>query len=508
MKTVRIICRNSRLSLLQADLVRKNIEAVVPGITIEIIGRTSRGDREVCVPLTSLDGTDFFTEEIFDALYQGEADIAVHSLKDMSAQHYFSHEAFAIVDRDDTRDVAIFNPDIGFKIKSGKPVIIGTCSPRREEMATAFLRKALPQLSDSIHIETQSIRGNVENRLEQLHDGKFDGTILATAGLNRLLRSDAGLYIRNLLSGKRMMILPLIECTPAPCQGAIVAEAHPGNFEMVELLKKINNEELHKEVTHEKYEALKYGTGSFQQFGVTTFMTSKGDKVLYAAGKDARGAAFTNWDGLPEIDLDTKDILSTSDYMGCFFNYRYITTNLNIQEPVVFISNHKAVEQEVVIELVKSKRVWTSGTRTWVELAKRGIWVEGCTDGLGLETLHDIISQPVVNLHSDDVHVITHENGAIHWHSKDWKASFTYSISPKENPALKDGMAKAEIIFWTSIHQFLQYKNVISGDVVHLAPSGETATLLQQHGIHPIIFPTIKSFEQWRKYSTRLLSVA
>ena len=97
---------------------------------------------------------------------------------------------FAVVDRDDTRDVAIFNNDIEEKIKRGETIIIGTCSPRREEMATVFLQKALPQLSTEIKIETKAIRGNVETRLRKLNSGEYDATILATAGLNRLLRSE------------------------------------------------------------------------------------------------------------------------------------------------------------------------------------------------------------------------------------------------------------------------------------------------------------------------------
>jgi porphobilinogen deaminase len=77
----------------------------------------------------------------------GEADIAVHSLKDMSSEHFFGANKFAVVDRDDTRDVAIFNNDIEEKIKRGETIIIGTCSPRREEMATVFLKKALPAIN-------------------------------------------------------------------------------------------------------------------------------------------------------------------------------------------------------------------------------------------------------------------------------------------------------------------------------------------------------------------------
>jgi len=89
----------------------------------------------------------------------------VHSLKDMSAPHFFSHTAFAIIDRDDVHDVAIFNPNIIEKLKKGESINIGTCSPRREEMAVDFLRKALPQFGNPVNIEVHSIRGNVEGRL-------------------------------------------------------------------------------------------------------------------------------------------------------------------------------------------------------------------------------------------------------------------------------------------------------------------------------------------------------
>ena len=276
MQRIRIICRDSRLSLLQAELVKQKIEKVIPGSFVEIIGRSSRGDRELSVPLSSLDGTDFFTEEIFQALHLGEAELAVHSLKDMSAPHFFSHDAFAVVDRDDKRDVAIFNPEVVEKIKRGEPIRIGTCSPRREEMATEFLKKALPTTGEEIHIETRSIRGNVESRLQQLRKSEYDGTILATAGLNRLLRSATAPMIRNLLMGKKLMFLPLIECVPAPCQGTIVVEANPDNAAMAYLLSQINNIDLLKEAIAEKKEAYQYGTGSLQSFGVTSFTHSNG----------------------------------------------------------------------------------------------------------------------------------------------------------------------------------------------------------------------------------------
>ena len=156
----------------------------------------------------------------------------------MSAEHFFGENHFAVIEREDTRDLAIFNADVLQKISDGKTLVIGTCSPRREEMAIDFLTRALPALQNPVKIQVKPIRGNVDTRLRKLDSGEYDGTILATAGLNRLLSSDAdGQSIRQLLTGKKLMVLPLIECVPAPCQGAIVAECLPANKQAVELLR-------------------------------------------------------------------------------------------------------------------------------------------------------------------------------------------------------------------------------------------------------------------------------
>src|SRR5689334_11817136 len=105
METIRLIGRNSRLSLLQLAIVKAKIEAAFDNCKVESISRSSRGDALQDVPLHTVEGSDFFTQDIFDALTNQEADIAVHSLKDMSSEHFFGANKFAIVDRDDTRDV-------------------------------------------------------------------------------------------------------------------------------------------------------------------------------------------------------------------------------------------------------------------------------------------------------------------------------------------------------------------------------------------------------------------
>jgi hydroxymethylbilane synthase len=516
LKKVRIICRSSRLSLLQAELVKQKILSVQPATEVEIIGRTSRGDRELHVNLSVLDGTDFFTEEIFDALLKNEADIAVHSLKDMSAQHFFSHHAFAVIDRDDARDVAIFNPDILKKIKGGEAIIVGTCSPRREEMAVEFLKKALPQLHAEMKIETRSIRGNVEGRLKQLNEGKYDATILATAGLNRLLRNetnpatvvnpDNGL-ISELLKDKLLMLLPLIECVPAPCQGAIVAEAHPSNEEAVALLQKINHAELFVDAYNEKKEAYQYGTGCLQKFGVTTLHTSH-IKTLYAAGENNQGEKFSNWSSLPHINLSDLNIFSSTDFMKEFFQYEWSNQLISIEQPFVFVANYKAVLHQSAKDVLQGKKIFASGTRTWYELAKQGYWVNGCADALGFESFLPVLQMPLFQIQQNSICILTHTEAAGRWNGKGYHAVSNYKLNALENKLIVEKISVADFIFWSSFSQYKSYSKYSKVTTIHACAGGETATLLIQQGIEPIIFPTIKSFDEWRKSSIRQLSVA
>jgi hydroxymethylbilane synthase len=502
---VRIICRQSRLSLLQADIVKRKIESILPGTAVTVIGRSSRGDRELIVPLSSLDGTDFFTEEIFAALQNNEADIAVHSLKDMSAAHFFSHDAFAVVDREDVRDVAIINRNVIEKIKAGATISVGTSSPRREDMAVEFLKKALPQLANEINIITKPIRGNVESRLQQLDKGDFDITILATAGLNRLLQSsqDAPL-IKNLLQDKRLMVLPLIECVPAPCQGVIVAEAHPGNKEAVALLQLINDPLLFDEANKEKQEGYIHGTGCLQRFGVTTLKTAHGN-YLYAAGHDDEGNPFIQWNNLPVKNMDEHNWFSSTEHMKDFFCYKWDNKIFTIEQPVVFIANYKSITGNLKTVL-SAKTIWASGTRTWFEMAKQGYWVQGCADALGFEWLLPSLQMPLINIAANDICILTHKTAAIRWQQKGYHAISNYELVAKSNTEIIAAISSADHIFWSSFTQYEYYGHYSKAKTIHACAGGETATLLKQQGLDPLIFPTIKAFEQWRTYYTRLHS--
>ena len=94
--------------------------------------------------------------------------------------------------------------------------------------------------------------------------------------------------------------------------------------------------------------------------------------------------------------------------MSDFFSIQYAKENVQIDSTVVFVANYKAIQQDHLIQELKQKRVWASGTKTWYELARKGIWVEGCADALGLESLLQVFSMPVLGIQKNDVTVITH----------------------------------------------------------------------------------------------------
>jgi hydroxymethylbilane synthase len=498
MEKIRITGRNSRLSLLQIEKVKQSILQFYPDLQVELVTKDSLGDQLVDIPLQTVEGTDFFTIDFFDVLENEEADIAVHSLKDMSAEHFFGKNYFAVVDRNDVRDVAIFNPEIEEKIANGSSINIGTCSPRRETMALDFLQKALPQLG-GFNIQTKTIRGNVEARLQKLDAGEYDGIILATAGLNRLLESPADLpSIQLLLKGKRLMILPLFECVPAPCQGAIVAEALPGNHKAVEILQRINQPLLKETCSREKEIALQFGRGSMQEFGVMSLQRGR-DIVYYSAGKDENGKHFEQWEGLPACKVSgNAGLFNATRFMGEFYDYAFESIR-PITSPLVFVSNFKSIHEPAAIEFLHHKKLWASGTKTWLELAKKGLWVEGSADGLGMESLLKAWDMPLLKYKKSDVHILTNHDAMNNWHNKGWKASSTYALIPRRNKEIEKQVAEADLLFWTSYGQYNLYRHVVRKNAVHACLQGETASLLIKSGISPVLFPTIKSFAQWQQ---------
>jgi uroporphyrinogen-III synthase len=271
-------------------------------------------------------------------------------------------------------------------------------------------------------------------------------------------------------------------------------------------LQKINEEELFADCYAEKKEAIKYGAGCIQKFGVTMLRTKNG-KYLYAAGKDSEGTEFVKWDPLPGIKIEGL-VFSSTDVMKGFFNYEWSEKEVKIAKPVVFIANYKVIQGQFEVKNLSKKTIIASGTKTWLELSKRGYWVTASADALGFEFLLASLSMPLLNITAEDISILTHEAAAERWGLKGYNALSNYKQIPKNDETIRESIVAAEAIFWTSFSQYEIYGKYAKPDGKHLCAGGETAELLKKAGVEPVIFPTIQAFEIWRRSSIRSHSVA
>lgn len=170
-----IISRASRLALWQANYVKNQLQKFHPQLTCDIISRTTAGDRATDRALVDIGGKDLFVKDLQQALLNKEADIAVHSLKDMSTTDHADLLIAAVCARADARDVFI-SPSAANLAALPSGAVIGTSSPRRH-----------CQLKAARHdITVKLLRGNVDTRLTKVKHHEYDAIILAAAGIKRL----------------------------------------------------------------------------------------------------------------------------------------------------------------------------------------------------------------------------------------------------------------------------------------------------------------------------------
>ncbi len=172
---IRIATRKSPLALWQANFVKQNLLLAHKDLTVELIPMVTQGDIILDSPLSKIGGKGLFVKQLEQAILNNEADIAVHSIKDIPAQFPEGLMLAAICQRDEVRDAFVANKYASLNdLPEG--AIVGTSSLRRQ----CQLRSHFP------HLIIKDLRGNVGTRLNKLDDGQYDAIILASVGLKRL----------------------------------------------------------------------------------------------------------------------------------------------------------------------------------------------------------------------------------------------------------------------------------------------------------------------------------
>lgn len=217
---IKIGTRKSALALWQAEFIKNELQRLNPSITVELVHFNTKGDRILEKPLAEVGGKGLFTAELEAAMYAGDIDIAVHSLKDMPTELPQGLTLGAISKREVPYD-ALISPQYKTLDKLPKGARIGTSSLRRQ----AQLLHRRPDLKIEV------IRGNVQTRLNKIETEGLDGVVLAQAGLKRLG-----------LDHQITQVFTADEMIPAVGQGALAIECRADDVEMLDMLSLIDDE--------------------------------------------------------------------------------------------------------------------------------------------------------------------------------------------------------------------------------------------------------------------------
>ncbi len=219
--TLRIATRRSRLALWQAEHVAARLRSAHPGLAVELVPMVTEGDRILDRALAEVGGKGLFIKELEVAMFEGRADLAVHSMKDVPAELPEGMALAAVLERADPHDAFVSNRH-GAIADLPQGARVGTSSLRRQSQ----LRHLRPDL------EILQLRGNVETRLRKLDEGAYDAIILAAAGLTRLG-----------LASRIASRVPAETSLPAVGQGIIGIECRDGDAAVLQRLAALEHRE-------------------------------------------------------------------------------------------------------------------------------------------------------------------------------------------------------------------------------------------------------------------------
>lgn len=221
-----IASRGSELALWQAHFVQAELKRV--GIDSEVRIYKTQGDNIQHLPLGKLEGKGFFTKEIEDALLNHEADLAVHSHKDLPTVSPPQLKIAAVSYRENPSELILIRKesvDLRRKFRFKKGAVVGTSSGRRKAQLLAFRPD----------IELKDLRGNVPTRIQKLRDGEYDAILVAAAGPERLKLDLSDFHIET---------PDVHEFIPAPAQGVLALQTRADDAELIEALQQLHHRDV------------------------------------------------------------------------------------------------------------------------------------------------------------------------------------------------------------------------------------------------------------------------
>ena len=301
-KKITIASRESPLAMWQAEHIKTQLNLLYPDLTIQIKGFKTQGDIILDKSLATIGGKGLFIKELEQALLNKDADLAVHSMKDLPMNIMEDFQLAAITKREDPRDAFISELYNSFDdLPAGG--VVGTSSLRRQSQ----IKAKYP------HLEISPLRGNLQTRLKKLKKGDYAAIVLAAAGLIRLGLKD-----------KITMFLETNISIPAVGQGALGIEILSGNEELHTLIKPLNDENSARCVLAERMVSRSLAGSCSVPLGAYAFIekesliingfvaTPDGNHFIHAETKGDKAQFYSLGESLSQllIDQGAKELLS------------------------------------------------------------------------------------------------------------------------------------------------------------------------------------------------------
>jgi len=390
---IRILSRKSDLAIIQAKQVGFKIQENFPDIKIEYITKQTSGDIDLITPLAEMKSQGVFTDDLRSDLIKNKCDLAVHSWKDLPLDLGPDTLIAGSLKRADQRDIIFIKKNSIKEIKKNKLITIFSSSPRRIYNLESFLKDFLPLNCNRVKFE--NIRGNIPSRFNKFLKGNVEGLVIAKAAIDRLLNNhieefnDITKLIRENIGQCLWMITPLSQNPSSPGQGALSLEIRKNNKELEKIINSISDPLTMYCVNEERKILRKHGGGCHQKIGVSFFPTFFGLMKSEKRESD-NGDQFYSWQSIEKKQNINEKITEDLLYPSSLKNYQIferkeipesIIKINHVENHCVWISRKSALPEKANIS--SSNIIWASGIKTWKELAKRGVWVNGTADGMG-----------------------------------------------------------------------------------------------------------------------------
>ena len=501
-KLYKIGTRGSLLALTQCNQVKDQLEALTGDeFVLEII--KTQGDQITDKPLWQLEGNNFFTKELDEALLSDKVDLVVHSYKDLGSIRPNGITLAATTKRSFAHDILLVKKSTIEQIKNKQKFIVGTSSPRRTVNLTNHLSRFLPG-STGLKIEPKMLRGNVNTRIEKLQNGDYDAIVLALAGIERLaLTPKSCQELEVLLDGITFMVLPQSLFPSSASQGALGIECkidRLDNGELLEKLQQLVDLDTKEEVTRERVAFNNYGGGCHLAVGINVKKIDNYFVHIHRGELGEKSIAKLSLEGrdLPEVKLNPV-----------YFSGHQSDDELIQKKPIkaeIKNDQHVYVTSKFCLNALSTahnpKTIWAAGVKTMEKLAQAGFWVNGCADSFGDVEINKLKKSKALLLMSDietPFCVLTNNESTSEIGYT--VACYERKINTQISDEFRDLINKTDYFFWTSFNQYQTYLKYFPHikNKIHTCGLGKTFDQFTKNKTEILPFSGLDEFQKWMK---------